>query len=118
MKPIPIERIIGKQLSSVEFVQDYVQLRFDGPTLTVFTWPVLRIATMSVHSRDVGYKDDLCERIGHKVSSASFHEANAINITFDDGAEISISLKSQDRERPEAGYFTVSGDPKEPLLDF
>src|SRR5580692_5452288 len=36
------ESIIGEQLSSVEFVQDYVQLRFDGPTLTAFVWPELR----------------------------------------------------------------------------
>jgi hypothetical protein len=118
MKPIPIERIIGEQLSSVEFVQDYVQLKFDGPTLTVFTWPVLRIATMTVHSRDAGYKDHLCERIGHKVSAAAIRDENSINITFDDGAEVSISLKPQDRQGPEAGYFAASGDPKEPLLDF
>lgn len=118
MKPVPIERIIGEQLSSVEFVQDYVQLRFDGPTLTAFTWPVLRVGGMTIRLGDSRYRDRLCERIGRRVSAASFREADVISLTFDDGVEISISLKPGDLVGPEAGYFTLSGNPNEPLLDF
>jgi hypothetical protein len=31
-----LKQLIGEQLSSIEFVQDYLQLRFDGPCLTVY----------------------------------------------------------------------------------
>ena len=31
--------MVGQELSAVEFVQDYLQLRFDGPVLTLFEWP-------------------------------------------------------------------------------
>jgi hypothetical protein len=41
----PLELLEGTQLSSVEFVQDYVQLRFDGPTLTAVTPP--RVCVMN-----------------------------------------------------------------------
>jgi hypothetical protein len=30
-----LSRIVGEQLSAVVFVQDYLQLQFDGPTLTL-----------------------------------------------------------------------------------
>jgi len=32
-----LQVLIGEQLSSVEFVLDYVQLRFNGPCFTVYT---------------------------------------------------------------------------------
>jgi len=33
------KKLIGEQLSSVEFVQDYLQLHFDGRTITAYVWP-------------------------------------------------------------------------------
>jgi hypothetical protein len=36
-----IQSLVGKQLSSVEFVRDYVQLRFYGPTITAFVGLIL-----------------------------------------------------------------------------
>lgn len=118
MKPIPIEKIIGQPLGSVEFVQDYVQLRFDGPALTAFTWPMLHVAGMTFRFDEPGYRDRLCGWIGHRVLATAFREAEVLSIRFDDGAEMSISLRPEDRQGPEAGYFTLSADPREPLLDF
>lgn len=118
MKPIPIEKTIGQPLSSVEFVQDYVQLRFDGPTLTAFTWPILHVEGTMIRFNEPGYRDRLCERIGHRVLAAAFREAEALSVKFDDEVEMSISLRPEDRQGPEAGYFTLSSDPGEPLLDF
>jgi len=36
-----LQMLIGEQLSAVTFVQDYVQLHFDGPRLTVFSHAVV-----------------------------------------------------------------------------
>ncbi len=38
-----LQMLIGEQLSAVTFVQDYLQLHFDGPRLTVFSHTVVRL---------------------------------------------------------------------------
>jgi len=60
-----LSRLVGFRLFSVQFVMDYVQLRFDGPTEDL---PVLNCDVLpSVESEgrvwrdgDVGYADALC----------------------------------------------------------
>jgi hypothetical protein len=116
--PLPLEKIVGEQLSSVEFVRDYVQLRFDGPTLTAFVLPTLKSPDRTIRFGDQGYRDELCARISHHVSAAYLREGDAVIVEFDDGTEIRISLKPEDRVGPEAGHFTASADPHSPLLDF
>src|SRR5690242_9135647 len=56
----PLGPIHGSQLSSVEFVQDYVQLRFDGPCLTAITWPVVTVGQQRFRLETPGYRDALC----------------------------------------------------------
>jgi|SRR5271157_4987542 len=118
MVTLPIAEIVGEQLSSVEFVQDYMQLHFDGPTLTAFVLPTLKSYGRTIRFGEQGYRDELCAKIGHNVSAAYVREGDAIIVEFDDGSEISISLRPEDRVGPEAGYFRVSADPRSPLLDF
>jgi hypothetical protein len=36
--------LVGKELASVIFVRDYVELDFDGPRLSMFVWPVVAMA--------------------------------------------------------------------------
>jgi len=114
-----IDSILGEQLSSVEFVQDYLQLHFDGPTLTLFVWPLV-ISNGCEHrlGRDGCYRDELCGRIGRRVLEVVTDNAEAITVRFDDTASFVVSLKSEDRVGPEAGYFAASRDAREPLLDF
>ncbi|MGA8222488.1 MAG: hypothetical protein WB780_12605 [Candidatus Acidiferrales bacterium] len=113
-----LQPAVGEQLSSVEFVQDYLQLHFDGPALTLFVWPVIVLADQEAHFGEVGYRNVLCARIGRKVIEVSIDEEKAIVIHFDDGVSMTNSLRPEDRTGPEAGYFASSHDPKEPLLEF
>jgi hypothetical protein len=113
-----IESIVGEQLSSVEFVQDYVQLRFDGPTLTAFVWPVVHGAGKAVGVGEPGYRDELCARIGSKVLAARLQEAKALIVEFDDGASVTISLRPEDSVGPEAGHFCACSNPGDPILEF
>lgn len=53
LKPVNITR------KPVEFVQDYVQLRFDGPTLTAFVWPVVSFSGKAVHFGESRYRDGI-----------------------------------------------------------
>lgn len=112
-----IEPIVGEQLSSVEFVQDYVQLHFDGPNLTLFVWPVISFDGTTVRFGDPCYRDELCRRISRNVVEVTSEADNFITIKFDDGSSMSMSLKPEDRTGPEAGYFSVTRYNGQ-LLDF
>jgi hypothetical protein len=62
-----LEKLKGREVSSVSFVRDYLQLDFDGPYLNLFVWPqVLRNGTTFDFSNP-GYRDALCELIGQTV---------------------------------------------------
>lgn len=101
----PLSVLIGRQLSSVEFVQDYLQLRFDGPYLTAITHPRVSVGNMCWKWGMPGYRDRLCERIGSVVTRAPVSEGGEICLEFDDGARLSISLHSDDYRAAEAAIF-------------
>ncbi len=100
-----LQTIVGEQLSSVEFVQDYVQLRFDGPILTAVTQPVVEANGQEFHWGQCGFRDELCKRIARKVISAHIAPEDSVCIKFDDGATVMISLRSQDYRAAEAVIF-------------
>lgn len=103
----PFATLVGEQLSSVEFVQDYVQLRFDGPCLTAFTRPRVRLPGAEFQWETPGYRDALCARIATKVRDASISEDEAIRIRFEDGAIIEVSLQPEPCRGPEAAMFVT-----------
>lgn len=67
MESILKDKLINEQLSSVEFVQDYLQLHFDGRTITSYIWPIINIKNESLIFGDVLYRNALCDFIGNKV---------------------------------------------------
>jgi hypothetical protein len=115
---IKLDAIIGEQLSSVEFVQDYVQFHFDGPHIVAFVWPVVEIGGEVLHFGEGRYGDGLCERINRKVLTASIREGVTATIEFDDGATMRISLKPEDRKGPEAILYTAGSKASDPILEF
>jgi hypothetical protein len=104
-----IEEIIGRGMSSVEFVQDYVQFRFDGPCLTAITPPVFSTA-LGVLSRDhAGWRDGLCSAIGIQIASVRVSDKE-LRIDFANSCAIAISLRSEDHAGPEAiNYVAEDG---------
>ena len=103
-----LQEIVGRQLSSVEFVQDYLQLRFDGPTLTAVTLPTVEVGGREIQWGDPGYRDELCARIARKVVSARIRAADLLRIVFDDGATVKVSLRDEDRRAAEAVKFDLN----------
>jgi hypothetical protein len=63
-----LSSIENEYLSSVEFVMDYVQLYFCGPTLTAYAELDTREGDFSFKASDPGYRDALCRRIGINCS--------------------------------------------------
>lgn len=102
-----LKGIEGSQLSSVEFVLDYVQLRFNGVfTLTVYTWPSIRRGAVMIKWGDVEFRNALCDLITHTVLSTSVRPEEVLEITFDDNTVFGVSLKDDDYVCPEAITFS------------
>ena len=108
----PLKVLEGRQMGSVEFVQDYVQLRFDGPTITAFTWPRVQVSNKWFAWTEPGYRDELCNRIARLVARA-FSTEQEIRIEFNDGATIAISLSPDDARDVEVAIFD---DPPNPTV--
>lgn len=100
-----IRSLVGRELSGVVFIRDYIQLQFDDRGLTAVTLPIV-IASGQAYSLGMqGYRDALCERIGQRVADASSREGEEIKLKFADGSAISISLREQDYVGPEAAIY-------------
>jgi hypothetical protein len=103
------DKIIGKQLSSVEFVRDYLQLRFDGPVLTIITDPTLEIGTNVYQWTDFGFKDRLCQQIGRSVTDMRV-DTEKLLIVFSNGSCVKVSLLDTDYIGPEAVMLRIGND--------
>jgi hypothetical protein len=99
-----LQIIVGRSLSSVEFVLDYVQLRFDGPCLTAITMPILRCDNQVLKNGMQGYCDCLIKQIGKVVNLAIVKEEELL-LQFSGGASLTISLRPEDNVGPEAARF-------------
>jgi hypothetical protein len=98
-----IESIVGHRLSSVEFARSYLKMNFDGPSVTLFTWPVLATGEFSLEFQDVWYRNELCKRICCKVLHVVTTNPDFILIAFDDASSLYWSLERGTGRDP--GYF-------------
>lgn len=101
----PLNILIGRELSSLEFVRDYVQLRFDGPCLTAITDPTVHVRDKVYKRNDMGYCDEMCSLIGLPVTYTTLIEGKMACIKFSEEKSIQISLMPGDYVTPEALKF-------------
>jgi hypothetical protein len=73
-----LAKIVGEPLSAVTFVRDYVQLHFDGPTISAFTLPTVTVRGKTIAFADPGYRDALCARIGLGGHPKRIRSANRV----------------------------------------
>ena len=103
----PLDALINLELSSVEFIRDYVQLRFDGTTLTAIM-PIKVISNDVVYEwGESGYRDSLCEPISSKISKAEVIEGEALSLWFEDGTHFTISLEPELYRTEEAVILNI-----------
>ena len=104
-----ISALEGQELTAVEFVTDYLRLRFDGPMLTLFAWPHVLLADFSIAFGEPEYRNALCAQIGEMVAKASLKEMEALTVEFESGTVIALSLREEDLSGPEAGSYSEDG---------
>ena len=99
--------IHGEPLTAVEFVEDFLQLRFGEPLLRLFVWPdVADPDGISIGYGQPGYRDALCSVIGETVTTADLEEGRSLTVEFENGTVLALSLREEDLDTPEAGSFT------------
>ena len=104
-----ISAIEGQELTGVEFVADYLRLRFDGPMLTLFAWPHILLAEFSIAYGEPEYRNALCAQIGEMVAKASLEELEALTVEFESGTVIALSLREEELSGPQAGSYSEDG---------
>ena len=103
-----LEAIVGQELSAVEFVSDFLQLRFEGPVVSFFEWPDVFREEGSYAFGEPEYRNVLCAVIGEAVSAASVEEGEAIEIVFENGVTVRASLRVEDLSGPEGGSVSYA----------
>lgn len=104
-----ISAIEGQELRSVTFVEDYLELRFGTPLLTLFAWPYVMLPEFSVAFGEPEYRNALCAQIGETVSTASLVEGSALTIELSNEVVLGLSLREEDLDRPDAGSYSETG---------
>jgi hypothetical protein len=111
-----LRALVGSELSSVTFVQDYLQLVFQPSTLgnpepgvllppmagafgtlSAFTLPKLKMDGRDLGPGQPGYRDGLVDQIGRRVTDAYEHEMSLL-LEFDNGRGLTLSLREDDLE--------------------
>ena len=101
-----LNTLSGEHLTSVEFVEDFLQLRFGEALLILFVWPDVADAdAISVAFGQPGYRDALCSTIGENVTEADLNEGRSLTIEFENGTVFALSLRAEDLDTPEVGSF-------------
>src|ERR1700753_726428 len=101
-----VSGIVGGELKAVEFVEDFLQLRFDAPLLKLYNWPHVLLADFSVAFGEPEYRNALCSQIGEKVVQGSLEEGDALTIEFENGTVFGLSLREEDLDGPESGSYS------------
>ncbi len=104
-----VSAIVGEELKAVEFVEDFLQLRFETPLLTLYDWPHVLLPDFSVAFGEPEYRNALCSLLGEEVSAASLEEGSALTIEFANGMVLGLSLREEDVDGPESGVYSATG---------
>ena len=112
-----VSAIEGEELEAVEFVEDYLQLRFEGPLLTLYEWPSVLLEDFSISYGEPGYRDALCALIGEEVEQALLEDGSSLTLKLANGAVVALSLREEDMSGPEAGAYSESGSAAD-LVEF
>jgi hypothetical protein len=104
-KASTLEQLKGRNLSAVTFVQDYLQLQFDGPFLNIFVWPRIMVSAKSIGFGMADYRDELCSQIGKTIGGVAVEADVSFRLYFTDGSIIEVTLLPKSRTGPESVVF-------------
>jgi hypothetical protein len=104
-----VEALVGEELRSVAFVEDFLELRFGAALVTLYAWPHVFTTEFSVGYGEPEYRNILCTQIGEEVAKASLEDASSLTIELLNGFVIGLSLREEDVDAPVSGSYSESG---------
>ncbi len=97
--------VVGQRLAILDFVWDYVQLRFEeskGPSpLNLYVMPRVRTDAAVLRSGDVGYADALVALIGTPLAAVDEVLDLGLVLRFENGVALTVPLDGTDVVGPE-----------------
>lgn len=104
-----VSSLVGEELKSVGFVEDYLELGFGEAKVTYFAWPHVLLPDFSVAFGEPEYRNALCAQIGEQVTDAMLEEGSAITIELANGVVLGLSLREEDIDAPVSGIYSETG---------
>lgn len=102
-----LQKLVGLEIASVVFVRGYLQLCFDGPTLSIYSMPSVTTAAGTFHApRTPGYADALITAINKTVVAADSDE-QSLTIRCRDGCSIRVPLDDASLVNDEAAMLSL-----------
>lgn len=92
----------AKPLSQVVFVHDYVQFVFQNTYFNLYNPVTVGLGDRTLSRNDLGFCDELCRLIGHRVVDTSTEVGRVASVEFENGTRVSVSLRTEDATGPEA----------------
>jgi hypothetical protein len=103
MEASPLQVLIGEELSSVEFVRDYISLHFDGPRIDALAKVEVVQGAQTWRKGNCGWRDALCSAISQAVKSV-VETSEWVVLTFSRDIEIRVGVVPEG-DLVEAGMF-------------
>ena len=100
-----LRTLSGRTVTSIEFIHDYMQLRFGEATLTLNVYPKVIADNNVLRRGDPGYLEALHELLGATVRDALADDLVA-SVVFENRIRLSVDLKDRDFSYPERLVFT------------
>ncbi len=105
-----LEKLRGLRLTHVDFVHDFVQLRFAEYTLTIFNPIVIRIGDETLTSEHPDFQHALRNRIHDQLAGIAFQQNKSAELRFATDTVITILLTDADYSGLEAMELRISSD--------
>ena len=92
----------AEPLSQVVFIHDYIQLVFQDTYFNLYNRVSVHRAGCTLKDSDMGFADELRRLIGQRVVDTSSEAGQFSAVKFERGTQVSVSLRSEDVNGPEA----------------
>src|SRR6516164_8787502 len=103
-----LESLAGQVVTAICFVQDYVEIHFEGPILTAYEWPLLFRDDGSFTESSPFYRHNLCGLIAARVVKTREEQDRKLILAFDNHQSIEIPIDPSSLSSVEAAMLVDS----------
>lgn len=100
-----LDRLVGKAVSAICFVENYVEVVFEELVLTCYTMPIICVDGKDTEYTAFEYRNELCRLIGRAVEATSERLREELSVYFNVDSYLRISLEFEDGSSVEAAML-------------